>query len=67
MNDGRIPTAIWTGSFTLFGAEIKCAVLDDGQRVIEAKSLEAMFNGMERDEPLNMGELEAFSKWQGAK
>ena len=66
-DEQNIPTTVWEGSFVLFGVEIKCAVLDNGQRIITAESVAAMFEGMERNEPINLGELERFTEWQCAK
>ncbi len=60
-----IPTAIWSGSFTLGGVEMKCHVLDDGKRIIEAGSVAALFNAMARpDFSFADGEAEAFTRWQ---
>ena len=40
------PRAVWTGTFRLFGGDVKCAVLDNGQRVIEADSLAELLQRM---------------------
>jgi hypothetical protein len=59
-----VPASIWQGTFTLFGVEVKCHVLSDGQRIIEAESLrkvlEAMYSGAE----LNQAEVVRFGRWQ---
>ena len=51
MNDDseNLPAPIWSGSFTIFGIEIKCHVLDNGQRIIEEGSMEALFEAMAAD------------------
>lgn len=40
------PISVWQGSFTVFGVELKCHVLDDGHRIIEATSIEALLEAM---------------------
>jgi hypothetical protein len=57
------PKAIWSGSFTVGGVEIKCHVLDDGQRVIEPESLTKLFE--EADGKLSG--VEEFTAWCKAK
>lgn len=37
-----LPKAVWEGSFIVGGVEVKCVVLDDGRRIIEAESMEAL-------------------------
>ena len=63
----ELPTAIWEGSFTLFGVDVKCYVLEDGQRLIEAKSMENMIAAMALGVPLVMHKFDAFSLWQSGK
>ena len=41
----KIPTAIWEGSFTIAGVKMRCYVLDNGQRIINADDVAAFFNG----------------------
>lgn len=60
-----IPDAVWQGSFNLCGVEIRCAVLDDGSRVIEARSFAEFFDAIqEPGAEVDHAELEAFSEWQ---
>lgn len=56
-----MPTSVWSGSFVIFGIEIKCHVLDDGQRIIEADSIEALFSSP--TETTAGGDLEEFTNW----
>lgn len=64
-----IPTAVWEGTFTIMGVPLRCSVLNNGQRVINAEDIDALFDAMgddERDidrEALQL-ELDAFGKWQ---
>lgn len=41
-----IPKAVWSGSFHLLGVEVKCHVLDNGQRIIEGDSMMELLNAM---------------------
>ena len=38
------PHSVWQGSFSLYGVEIKCHTLEDGQRIIEAGCLERLLD-----------------------
>ena len=38
--------SVWHGSFHLFGVELKCHVLSDGNRIVEADSLTNLFKAM---------------------
>jgi hypothetical protein len=62
-----IPTAIWSGTFKLMGVELKCHTLSDGQRVIEAESMNAFFEAMENGEmrpDFDEPDWTAFYRWQ---
>ena len=50
----------------LFGGDVKCAVLSDGQRVIEADSMAELFERMGSGDhtALDPDELAAFALWQ---
>ena len=58
-----IPTAIWSGSFNLFGVDIQCHTLSDGQRIIEAESVEKLIEGMAQGASISPATFEDFSKW----
>jgi len=64
---GDLPIAIWSGSFKLFGVEIKCHTLSDGQRIIEADSmarlLEAWSEPSDNDYVEFTEDVERFAKW----
>ncbi len=67
-----IPVTIWSGSFRLFGVEVKCHTLSNGQRVIEADSVEELFEVM--GDPMgnsmqfqNTDDVKRFSEWQQGK
>jgi hypothetical protein len=38
-----LPNATWSGTLTVSGVELRCHVLDTGQRIIETESLERLF------------------------
>jgi hypothetical protein len=58
----NVPTSIWQGSFRLFGVDVRCHVLSDGQRVIEADSMEELFEAMANGEEI--GDIdEGFARW----
>ena len=59
-----LPEPIWSGTFTMFGYEIRCHVLSNGQRVIEADSAQALLEGM--GTPDFEGDVEAFARWLSA-
>jgi hypothetical protein len=40
------PQAVWSGSFRIFGVEVKCHVLDDGRRIIEADSMDQLLGAI---------------------
>ena len=40
------PQSTWSGSFRLFGVELKCHTLSDGRRIIEADSMNALLEAM---------------------
>lgn len=60
-----LPYPVWSGTFMLHGVELKCHVLNTGERVIEAESMEALFSAL--DQPgaqLDPAELEVFARWR---
>ncbi len=59
-----IPKSVWSGSFNVFGVELKCHVLDNGQRVIEADSMADFLNGVaDADVPAEDPNLDEFVRW----
>jgi len=66
-----IPKAIWEGVFPVFGVPLRCYVLDNGQRIINADDMDRLFEFMGTEEcgagrtqkDIEM-ELIAFRNWQ---
>jgi len=61
--------SVWQGSFRIFGVEIKCHVLSDGRRIIEADSMAALLDvwsdsKLIANEGELIGEAERFARWQ---
>ena len=61
--------SVWQGTFPLFGVELKCHVLSDGQRVIEEDSMVDFFKDMESplDSSADNAEIVSFVKWLSAQ
>lgn len=62
------PTIIRSTTFTLFGVELRCHVLSDGQRVVDANRCED-FLGMVTaallaGTPNDLAEVRRFERWQ---
>lgn len=65
--DKDLPAAVWSGSFRLFGVDVKVHTLDDGQRIIEADSVQQLLEAMTtapKDDQAMKEELEKFARWQ---
>jgi hypothetical protein len=62
----ELPHPTWSGTFRVFGIELKCHVLSDGQRIIEADSVEQLLAVMAdpSDADADDTETEAFARWQ---
>lgn len=61
------PQSIWQGSFKLYGIDVRCHVLSDGRRIIEAESMAALLEAMASplQQPLEeAGDIAAFARWQ---
>jgi hypothetical protein len=48
----RIPKVVSEVTFAISGVEIKCFVLDDGQRVIDRDSMNRFFLALQSDDPI---------------
>ena len=58
------PKSVWSGTFNVFGVELKCHVLDNGQRVIERDSVAAFMNGLaDMVDPADDPNIEDFMRW----
>ena len=65
MTDDELPKVIWVGTFTLFGVDLKCYVLDDGRQIIDEDSLADLFDAMAQPGVPPIGDgLEAFTAWK---
>ena len=60
----EIPQAIRESSFTLSGVPIRCYVLDNGQRILNADDVHALFRAWESGaEILDHEEMQIFQRW----
>ena len=59
------PHSVWQGSFHLFGVELQCHVLSDGQRIIEEDSMVDLLEAMKApvDGHSDAVKLAGFCKW----
>lgn len=61
----EVPRAVWSGTFHVFGAELKCHTLSNGERVIEKDSLMRLIEAIENGaEPVHDADMAAFTEWQ---
>ena len=72
MNDDQtettLPHAIWSGEFKIFGTVLRCHVLSNGKRIIDARDVAELFEVMggdlaEQDEP----GIEEFARWMSGR
>ena len=56
------PTPVWSGSFCIFGVDVKCHILSDGQRIVEVDSMEELFANMNSENP-DPGQLADYIEW----
>lgn len=60
-----VPSSIWQGSFNIFGVEVRCHVLSDGRRIVEAESFNALLLAMASDSvEEDHDAINAFATWQ---
>ena len=67
--DATLPKAVWNGTFRVFGVDLACHVLSDGQRIIEEESFKRLMAamhdvGMAGLAHKDAGDLSAFSRWR---
>lgn len=55
----NIPTSIRTSTIHIFGVDLVVHHLDNGQRVIEADSMAALFEAMGSEDAPDIGDVEA--------
>lgn len=61
----NIPKAVWSGSFNVFGVDVRCHTLEDGTRIIEKESLFELFDAMGSDDcDKSLGDMSSFCAWQ---
>jgi hypothetical protein len=64
----EIPKAVWEGEFTLGPITLKCAVLDNGQRIIEQESVDAfmawLFDPGSDKFSFDEEQMEKFNRWR---
>ena len=64
----EMPVAVWSGSFTVLGVELRCHVLSDGQRIIEQDSVHRFFDALANTSDFftntEANSLAAFYRWQ---
>jgi hypothetical protein len=69
--EGVLPSAVWSGEFVLFGVPLKCHVLNDGRRIIDAESIEDLMRAMATQGEQSLEEMErevaAFARWMRGK
>lgn len=58
-----LPTPTWSGSFRLYGVDVKCHTLSDGRRIIEADSLAALLEAMASSGQPS-GQVHEFGRWR---
>jgi hypothetical protein len=61
----NLPQAVWSGVIKIAGLELKCHVLEDGRRIIEADSLNAFLEalGNDGDFSVKSEDLREFAQW----
>jgi len=64
--EASISKSIWAGTFTVFGVTLRCHVLDNGQRIIEAEDVHRLLAVIQNgDGPAaDPGDMDAFARWQ---
>jgi hypothetical protein len=59
-----LPVAVWTGEFTLFGVTLRCHVLDDGRRIIDADDIAELLLGSPTDPDIwDLREMQELLAW----
>ena len=64
------PVSIWQGTFNVFGVALRCHILSDGRRIIEADSVTKLLDvwaGAESEIAVEAPGIDAFLKWQKGK
>jgi hypothetical protein len=61
-----IPVSVWSGTFRLFGVDVKCHKLSDGTNIIEEESMNAVVTAM-LSGSLDFTDLKAFNEFQSGR
>ena len=61
--DAAIPNAVWEGTFNLFGVPLRCYVLDDGRRLINADDMQMMYEADQSGAEMDADQSAAFVSW----
>jgi hypothetical protein len=56
--------AIASSTFRIFGVDVRCHVLDNGQRIIEEDSVVELLEAMASPDNRDLGDMDAFARWQ---
>ena len=59
-----LPRAIRESTFTLYGVRVRCYVLDDGQRIVDASDFEQVIIAISAGVPHPSGDVVAFALWR---
>ena len=64
MPKNDIPRPQWEGVFHLLGIQLRCCVLEDGQRLINGEDMERLFEALgDPDRVFDKNALERFLQW----
>ena len=59
-----LPRAVWAGTFKFFGIDLRCYVLEDGRRIIDAGDMSKMYDAdMAGVDEGDDSQREAFVAW----
>lgn len=66
-NEDELPTAVWSGSFRIFGVDVVCHRLSNGMAIIDADSMIELIEAMDAPAGRELGDIEAFYQWREGK
>jgi hypothetical protein len=61
-----VPTVVWSGSFRLFGIDVRCHRLSDGRNIIEEDSMRRLLAAMSSG-TLDIGDVESFARFRSGQ
>lgn len=65
MTEDQIPVAVWSGTFRVIGVDLRCHVLADGRRIVNADDVARMFAAADGEATeAEVAQLEAFLRWR---